>query len=52
MTSPKADRIVPMYDPLLVGEVLPVNGRLSVPDTPGFGVELNRTLTYVRPHAH
>lgn len=50
MMAPKADRIVPMYDPLLIGEPLPVNGRLSVPDTPGFGVTLNPALTYGRPH--
>jgi L-rhamnonate dehydratase len=51
MMSPKADRIIPMYDPLLIGEPLPVNGRLVVPDTPGFGVSLNPDLTYSRPHA-
>jgi L-rhamnonate dehydratase len=51
MMSPDADRIVPMYDPLLVGEPLPVNGRLTVPDSPGFGVDLNPDLPYARPHA-
>ena len=51
MMSPQADRIVPMFDPLLIGEPLPVNGRLCVPDTPGFGVRLNPALTYDRPHS-
>jgi L-rhamnonate dehydratase len=51
MMSPDADRIVPMYDPLLLGEPLPVNGRLTVPDSPGFGVDLNPNLSYARPHA-
>jgi len=27
MMSSRADRIVPMYDPLLLGKPLPVNGR-------------------------
>ncbi len=48
--SPKADRIVPMYDPLLVGEPLPENGVIEVPESPGFGVELNRDLSFQRPH--
>jgi L-rhamnonate dehydratase len=51
MMSPRADRIVPMFDPLLLAEPLPVNGRLKVPDTPGFGVTLNPANTYNRPHA-
>jgi len=49
MMPPKADRIVPMYDPLLVGESLPPCGRLKVPDAPGFGVSLNPANTCARP---
>ena len=41
MMAPEADQVVPMFSPLLVGEPVPVNGRMKVPDTPGFGVELN-----------
>ena len=41
MMAPKADRVVPMFTPLLLDEPIPVNGRLKVPDTPGFGVRLN-----------
>src|SRR5579863_10756371 len=41
MMAPKADKVVPMFTPLLLGEPVPVNGRLKVPDTPGFGVRLN-----------
>ncbi len=42
MSSPKADKVVPQYYPLLEGEVVPVNGRVKVSDKPGFGVELNK----------
>ena len=40
-----------MFDLLLIDEPLPMNGRLSVPDTPGFGVTLEPALTYDRPHS-
>jgi L-rhamnonate dehydratase len=40
-----------MFTPLLLGEPVPENGRLEVPDTPGFGVELNRSLPLERPFA-
>jgi L-rhamnonate dehydratase len=49
MMAPDADRVVPMFSPLLVGEPVPVNGRLKVPDTPGFGVELNPDVVLTRP---
>lgn len=49
MMAPDADRVVPMFDPLLIGEPVPESGRLRVPDTPGFGVELNRQLPMERP---
>ena len=49
MISLNADRIVPIYDLLLVGVLLPFCGRLKVPDAPGFGVSLNLANTYSRP---
>ncbi len=42
MMAPKADRVIPQYYPLLKNEPVPYNGKVVVPDTPGFGVELNR----------
>jgi len=42
MMAPEADKVVPMFSPLLIGEPVPENGRLTLPDRPGFGVELNR----------
>lgn len=50
MMAPKADVVTPMFAPLLEGEPVPADGRLRVPDTPGFGVELNRSLPLVRPY--
>ncbi|MFX4270935.1 L-rhamnonate dehydratase [Propionibacteriaceae bacterium Y1685] len=52
MMAPNADEVVPMFHPLLVGEPVPVNGRMVVPDTPGFGVELNPEIALNRPYAH
>lgn len=52
MMAPGADRIVPMFGALFRNEPLPVDGRLTVPDDPGFGVELNRDLPLVRPYKH
>ena len=51
MMAPEADVVVPMFQPLLVGEPVPVNGRMTLPDTPGFGVELNPDVELVRPVA-
>lgn len=50
--SPKADQIVPMFAPQLLGEPVPVNGRMraSVLDKPGFGVELNPECALHRPY--
>lgn len=50
--SPKADQIVPMFSPQLLGEPVPVNGRMraSVLDKPGFGVELNPQCALNRPY--
>jgi L-rhamnonate dehydratase len=45
MMAPRADSVVPMFQPLLVGEPIPENGRLRLStNKPGFGVELNRSL--------
>jgi len=52
MMAPEADRVVPMFHPQLLGEPVPVNGRLKLADTPGFGVELNRSLPLHRPYPH
>lgn len=52
MMAPAADRVVPMFHPQLVGEPVPVNGRLKLSDSPGFGVELNRSIALHRPYNH
>ncbi|HVW50014.1 MAG TPA: L-rhamnonate dehydratase [Trinickia sp.] len=52
MMAPEADHVVPMFTPLLLDEPVPVNGRMKVPDTPGFGVRLNPECALVRPHTH
>ncbi|MBP2316648.1 L-rhamnonate dehydratase [Azospirillum soli] len=52
MMAPKADKVVPMFTPLLLDEPVPVNGRLKVPETPGFGVRLNPDCALSRPHTH
>ncbi len=44
MMAPDAARVVPMFQPLLEDEPVPVEGRLRLTDRPGFGVELNRAL--------
>jgi L-rhamnonate dehydratase len=52
MMAPEADRIVPMFSPLLLDEPVPVNGRMKVPDRPGFGVQLNPDCVLRRPYEH
>jgi L-rhamnonate dehydratase len=52
MMHPTAEEIVPMFSPMLLGEPVPVNGKLKVADTPGFGVELNPELKKHRPYTH
>jgi L-rhamnonate dehydratase len=54
MMAPKADKVVPMFHPQLIGEPVPENGRLkaSALDKPGFGVELNRDVPLARPYTH
>ncbi len=50
MMAPQADRVVPMFTPLLLDEPVPVNGRLKVSDAPGFGVRLNPQCPLHRPY--
>lgn len=52
MMAPDADEVVPMFSPLLRGEPVPESGRLTVPDRPGFGVELNPDIPLHRPYRH
>jgi len=52
MMAPSADKVVPMFTPLLLDEPVPVNGRMKVPDRPGFGVRLNPECKLVRPYEH
>jgi L-rhamnonate dehydratase len=54
MMAPKADKVVPMFHPQLIGEPVPENGRLRTGalDKPGFGVELNRDVPLARPYTH
>jgi L-rhamnonate dehydratase len=51
MMAPEADRVVPMFSPLFLDEPVPEGGRLGVSafERPGFGVELDRSLTFERP---
>ena len=41
MMAPQADKVIPMFSPLLLDEPVPENGRLKLSDAPGFGVRLN-----------
>ena len=50
MMAPEADRVVPMFTPLLLDEPVPANGRLKLSDTPGFGVRLNPQCALHRPY--
>lgn len=52
MMHPTAEEVVPMFSPMLEGEPVPVNGRLRVPETPGFGVELSDAIEKHRPYTH
>ncbi|WP_027350298.1 L-rhamnonate dehydratase [Halotalea alkalilenta] len=53
MMAPQADEVVPMFNPLLLDEPVPENGRMKVSalDAPGFGVRLNPDCELVRPYA-
>ena len=50
MMHPTGAQVVPMFHPLLLDEPVPVDGRIRLPDTPGFGVRLNPELDYQRPY--
>lgn len=52
--APQADKVVPMFSPLLLDEPVPVAGRMKAGalDKPGFGVRLNRALEFERPYSH
>lgn len=52
MMHPTAEEVVPMFSPMLIGEPVPVNGKLKLSDAPGFGVELNPELNKTRPYTH
>ncbi|SDM17220.1 L-rhamnonate dehydratase [Franzmannia pantelleriensis] len=54
MMAPKADEVVPMFNPLLLDEPVPKNGRMSASalDKPGFGVRLNPECELARPYTH
>jgi L-rhamnonate dehydratase len=52
MMAPEADQVVPMFTPLLLDEPVPVNGRMRVPERPGFGVRLNPDCQLTRPYSH
>lgn len=54
MMHPEASEVVPMFAPQLLGEPVPVNGRMraSALDKPGFGVELNGDIPLHRPYTH
>lgn len=52
MMHPTAEEVVPMFSPMLLGEPVPTKGKLKIPDTPGFGVELNPELEKHRPYTH
>ena len=52
MMHPEASAVVPMFAPQLLGEPVPINGRIaaSALDRPGFGVELNPEVALHRPY--
>ncbi len=52
MMHPQASEVVPMFSPLLANEPVPENGRLKVPDRPGFGVEIDPASKLERPFTH
>ncbi len=54
MMAPAADKVVPMFTPLLLDEPVPEGGRMkaSALDAPGFGVRLNPDCKLHRPHLH
>ena len=41
-----------MFSPMLLGEPVPENGKIRVPELPGFGVEFNPEIPRQRHHTH
>ncbi|MDR3441352.1 L-rhamnonate dehydratase [Telmatospirillum sp.] len=54
MSSADSATLRPQFDPILLNEPVPQNGRMhkSVLDKPGFGVELNPACDIKRPYSH
>lgn len=54
MTSPDSSELRPQFDPILLDEPVPVDGRITreALTRPGFGVELNRDCDLQRPYTH
>jgi L-rhamnonate dehydratase len=52
LMAPGADEVTPMFFPLLLDEPTPQNGRMKLPDTPGFGVRLNSQCNLRRVEAY
>lgn len=54
MMAPNADKVVPMFNPLLLDEPVPLNGKMHISalDKPGFGVRLNPECELSRPYTH
>lgn len=51
MMSPEADEVTPIFGELFVDEPLPKDGRIELSESPGWGVELNRSnLKFRRPY--
>ncbi len=50
MMHETAGQVIPMFSPLLLGEPVPVDEKLKLPDTPGFGVELSPDIQKHRPY--
>ena len=49
--GPKGDKIIPVFADMFTDEPLPVNGRMKIPDKPGWGLTLNTALNLKRPFA-
>lgn len=45
----RGDVIVPQHAPVLVGEALPLEGRVSLDESPGFGLTLDEDVPLLRP---
>jgi len=45
----ECDTIETFHTPLLVGEALPVDGKITLDDSPGFGLRLDESIRLVRP---